>query len=177
MENSPPLPPYAYVPGGPWPHPTRDPKGHSFGRKTHPAQPLDPERWQQSQEFRRGFQLFDLGYYWEAHETWEELWHAAGRNGPLADLLRALIKIAAAGVKAREGQPHGVQIHATRALALISNIRTQIGSNQWMGLDLDLIQSRLHRAIENCETLAKTQGQLVFDWSLMPATADEANRP
>src|SRR4051812_12839170 len=30
----PPLPPYAFVPGGPWPHPTGSDLGHSAGR-TH----------------------------------------------------------------------------------------------------------------------------------------------
>ena len=54
--------------------------------------------------FRRGVALFNAGYYWEAHEAWEGLWHAYGRRGPTADVLKALIKLAAAGVKVREGQ-------------------------------------------------------------------------
>ncbi|TGQ49534.1 DUF309 domain-containing protein, partial [Mesorhizobium sp. M1C.F.Ca.ET.210.01.1.1] len=27
--------------------------------------------------FRWGIDLFNHGYYWEAHEAWEPLWHAA----------------------------------------------------------------------------------------------------
>ena len=30
------LPPYTYVPGGPWPHPTHSPDGHSWGRHRRP---------------------------------------------------------------------------------------------------------------------------------------------
>ena len=48
-----------------------------------------------------------MAIYWEAHEAWEELWHACGRMGPTADFLRGLIKLAAAGVKVREGRPRG----------------------------------------------------------------------
>ena len=49
--------------------------------------------------------LLNHGFYWEAHEAWETLWHAAGRKGEIADFLKGLIKLAAAAVKAREGNP------------------------------------------------------------------------
>ena len=62
-----------------------------------------------SPRFLRGVSLFNAGYYWEVHEVWEGLWHAYGRRGVLADVIKALIKLAAAGVKVREGQEHGVR--------------------------------------------------------------------
>ena len=62
-----------------------------------------------------GFDLFNHGYYWEAHEAWERRWVAENRQGALADLLKGLIKLAAAGVKARAGKPAGVRRHARRA--------------------------------------------------------------
>ena len=69
-----------------------------------------------SGRFRRAIELFNAGYYWEAHEVWEELWHVEGRRGPTAELLKALIKLAAAGVKVREGQrtrrPHSLPARA-----------------------------------------------------------------
>ncbi len=131
-----PLPPYAFVPGGPWPHPISSPRGHSFGR-TAPAVEL-AERAERSSlpQFRRGVELFNAGYYWEAHEVWEGLWHAFGRTGVVADVLKALIKLAAAGVKVREGQEHGVRTHADRAARLFAAARQQAGPHQ-MGLDLD----------------------------------------
>src|SRR5690606_13890466 len=36
------LPPYAYVPGV-WPHPTRDPEGHAYARRSVPVEPVDAE--------------------------------------------------------------------------------------------------------------------------------------
>jgi len=81
-------------------------------------------------------ELFNAGYYWEAHEAWEGLWHAYGRHGAAADVLKALIKLAAAGVKVREGQEHGVRTHAGRAALLFASARKQVGRHQ-LGLDLD----------------------------------------
>ena len=65
-----------------------------------------------------GIDLFNAGYYWESHVAWESLWLAAGRQGPVADLLKGLIKLAAAGVKALEGKPEGVKSHSGRAAEL-----------------------------------------------------------
>src|SRR3981081_2703360 len=90
-----PLPPYAFVPGRS-PHPVSDPAGHSYGQPPEKPPPLDPARWSESPTYLYGFDLFNYGYYWEAHETWESLWHAAGRRGPVATLLKGLIKLAAA---------------------------------------------------------------------------------
>ncbi len=101
-----PFPPYAYVPGH-WPHPTRDPQGHSYGRPEITGRPLDddPTTWGDNEVFVRALELFDHGYYWEAHEGLEALWIAAGREGPIADLLSALIKLAAAAIKLRQQKP------------------------------------------------------------------------
>jgi hypothetical protein len=135
-ESTEPFPPYSYVPGGPWPHPTRSPQGHSFGRTSKAAEaPTDSNEWF-ARRLRRGIDLFNAGYYWEAHEVWEELWHACGRRGTTADLLRALIKLAAAGVKVRERQAHGVQTHARRAAELLALAR-KCGDAFRLGLDLD----------------------------------------
>ena len=86
--------------------------------------------------FRRGAELYNAGYYWEAHEEWEVLWHAYGRRGPEADVVKALIKLAAAGVKVRERQDHGVRTHAHRAAELFGTVRDQAGRYQ-LGIDLD----------------------------------------
>lgn len=113
------FPPYSYVPGH-TPHPVSDPAGHMFGEPHQTAEPLRLDNWQASAEYRYGVDLFNHGYYWESHEAWESLWHAAGRKGRVANFLKGLIKLAAAGVKAREGNPRGVRRHADRAKVLLS---------------------------------------------------------
>ena len=136
MSSRLPLPPYTYVPGGAWPHPTHSPDGHSWGRQHGAIDPILADQWQSSPAYLQGVALFNAGYYWEAHESWESLWHAHGRRGPTADLLQGLIKLAAAGVKVREGRPAGVRTHASRAARLFEKSRREAGRFQ-LGLDLD----------------------------------------
>lgn len=127
-----PFPAYAYTPGRN-PHPVRDSRGHSFG-VDHPAPAApDPERWGDSHDYLRGIDLFNAGYYWEAHEAWEGLWNACGRAGRTADFLRALIALAAAGVKWRQGSARGLSTHAGRAARLLGNLERP----RFMGLDIE----------------------------------------
>lgn len=127
-----PLPPYTHIPGV-TPHPIRDPAGHAYvapkslqeileHKATDVA--LTGDSLPQHPEFRWAVTLFNAGYYWEAHEAWESLWHVAGRSGRLADFLKGLIKLAAAGVKWREHNQSGVERHATRARELFQEVAT-----------------------------------------------------
>jgi len=133
QDRTPELPPYTYVPGGPWPHPNR-----TRVVTEEPTIHVDPMT---SPLFDRGISLFDAGYYWEAHEAWEALWHAAGRRGPTADILRGLIKLAAAGIKVRERREGGVRTHARRAAECFASARRGGGPHQ-LGLDLDVWMAR-----------------------------------
>ncbi|MBM3485597.1 MAG: DUF309 domain-containing protein [Alphaproteobacteria bacterium] len=114
-----PFPAYAYRPGR-TPHPTRDPAGHGRDRGAAP----DVTQGFASLAFRHGADLYHHGFFWEAHEMWEGLWHAAGRRGPEADIYRGLIRLAAAAFKAREGAWHGVARHAAAAAQLLAGRAT-----------------------------------------------------
>src|SRR5262249_2676412 len=57
-------------------------------------------------------------FFWESHVEFESLWLAAGRRGEIAVFLKALIHLAATGVKHLEGKPDGVRSHARRAAEL-----------------------------------------------------------
>ncbi len=124
-----PLPPYSYVPGR-FPHPVSDPAGHLYGKPLDRPPCPDPNGWRESIAYLYGVDLFNLGYYWEAHEVWEGLWRACGRTGPTADFFRGLIKLAAAGVKVRQGVPAGVASHAARAATAFRRIK----SDHYFGL-------------------------------------------
>ncbi|QDT73758.1 DUF309 domain-containing protein [Lacipirellula limnantheis] len=143
-----PLPPYSYVPRH-TPHPVSNPLGHMFGQHTARPAPLIPERWADSDEFRYGVDLFNHGFYWEAHEAWESLWLAAGRQGPTAIWLKALIKLAAALVKLREGSSIGALRHALRVQQLIVELRTSIPaeSNRYCGLEIAAVAELTRQVI------------------------------
>jgi hypothetical protein len=85
------LPPYAYLPGKN-PHPVRDPAGHSY--HVEPI-PVAADVSLGSGAFLWGLDLFNHGYYWEAHEAWEGLWQVADRNGTLRTLFKGLILLSA----------------------------------------------------------------------------------
>jgi hypothetical protein len=134
-----PFPPYAFVPGRA-PHPTSDPAGHSFGAEPAPPAKLDPEQWAASTPYLYGIDLFNGGYYWESHVAWECLWFGCGRKGPVADFLKGLIKLAAAGVKHREGRPRGVKSHAARAAELWREVADTLGLGDQLFLGFQLGQ-------------------------------------
>ncbi|WDI41242.1 DUF309 domain-containing protein [Bremerella sp. P1] len=104
-----PFPPYAYVPGL-FPRPET-----AFGGDTT------------GQSFRYGVDLFNHGFYWEAHEAWESAWNVYARAGEPAKLLKGLIHLTACGVKARQHSLHGVEVHAGKAIVLLENVREDLG--------------------------------------------------
>lgn len=136
------LPPYSYVPGHDLPHPVNDPAGHLAALNAlAPEPPLSPA-WlatlpTESSARRRALaaelatnarwihalNLFNGGWYWESHESWEAFWHALGRTTPEAQFVQGLIHLAAACVKVREGKPNGVARHTTRARELLDGHR------------------------------------------------------
>jgi predicted metal-dependent hydrolase len=99
---------------------------------------MQDEDWPSCRLYLYGFDLFNRGFFWEAHEAWESLWHANGRKGPVADFLKALIKLAAAGVKHLERVPRGTATHALRAAQVWQTLADdRVGNDQvFLGLSL-----------------------------------------
>jgi hypothetical protein len=158
-----PLPPYTFVPGRS-PHPVSDPRGHMHGRPAEAPGPLDPARWWESRAYLYGIDLFNSGYFWEAHEVWEGLWRAAGCRGVTADFLKGLIKLAATGVKHLEGKAQGVRSHARRAAELWRAVSTTLGEGPATFLGLNL-----RELIERAERVGR-EGWGAGPMLLVPAT-------
>lgn len=152
-----PFPPYSYVPGH-FPHPFSDPEGHSFGVEHPNPESLTEENWRTHSDYLFGCDLFNHGYFWEAHEFWEGLWHAAGRKGITADFLKGLIKLAAAGVKARESVAAGIISHANRAAELFQGL-IQNGYQILFGLEVEV----LHHRAKDLESIASSNGEGELD--------------
>lgn len=127
------FPPYAHLPGKTT-HPNK-PGGHQFDRGEAKARALDPHKPFEHQIYCYGIDLLNHGYYWESHVAFEAIWHAQSRRGDVADFLKALIKIGAAGLKQRLGQEQAAQAHLQRAFDLFEDLR--IKSTVFCGLDLD----------------------------------------
>lgn len=100
--SSRPFPSYRFVPGK-TPHPTRDPKGHSFNKQPDPLESFDREDWKSCEEYLYGIDLFNHGFWWEAHEALETVWGAAGRRTETGLFIQGLIQIAVAHLKWSQG--------------------------------------------------------------------------
>src|SRR5262245_59054964 len=92
-----PLPNVRYIPGRSPSHPRDSLDKPADGNGG--ASPLDLDLWEACDEYLYGIDLFNHGYWWEAHEVFEAFWRAAGRGTPLGDLLQGLIQAAAALLK------------------------------------------------------------------------------
>ena len=105
-----PFPPYAFIPGRN-PHPEKE-GGHSYGKKIQVVKEF-------GKDFYHGVDLFNHGFFWEAHVYWEALWHLFEKKSGPALFLQALIKLAAAQVKEEMGQKSNAREHFNRALEIL----------------------------------------------------------
>lgn len=137
-----PFPPYRHRPGQ-TPHPLRHPEGHSFGKPESPGAKFVPERWQVSEGFLEGVDLFNSGYYWEAHEAWEGIWRTTGRKDIPGLFLQGLIQVSAALLKREMGMTRGMTRLSMAGLQKLRHVRNL--HVVYCGLNLDEFVSRLDR--------------------------------
>lgn len=164
------LPPYTYVPGTDTPHPIRDPRGHSYQRKNTPPKSLIPETWADNRTYLMAIDLFNMGYYWEAHEEWERLWRVSGPDSLVGKYLKGLIKLAAAGVKVRERSIHGVRRHSASAGEVFADVAAETESERFCGLEFTTLQFAADRAAQLSyrHDLPSGQPLRVFPFVLKP---------
>lgn len=155
------FPPYAYL-SGTHPHPVRDPAGHSYNQGA--AVPLDPDA------FRWGVDLFNHGYYWEAHEAWEPLWRAAEPRGSRRHILKGLILLAAAGVKLRQRKHGPAGRHGRRAVAHFREAAGALDGDlePTLGLAPAVLTAQGELAVAESEQTALSQSdpEIVFPFTL-----------
>ncbi|MCA9562461.1 MAG: DUF309 domain-containing protein [Myxococcales bacterium] len=107
-------PSYAFTPGGCHSGPCDE------VRQPYPAgSALTLDSWHHNSAYTRGIAYFNAGFYWEAHEMWENVWLASKDVERAERAVRTLIKLAACGVKARQGMFGGVVKHLANARALV----------------------------------------------------------
>jgi hypothetical protein len=124
-----PFPAYRFLPGR-TPHPRRNPQGHSFGLPEPRPLPFKHEVWSTSEDYLYAVDLYNFDYWWEAHEVFEGLWHACGRNTEAGNFFQALIQVAGANIKHELGNEAAAQNLARSGL-----LRLRDTPPRYMGLD------------------------------------------
>ncbi|MEW4488022.1 DUF309 domain-containing protein [Thalassoglobus sp. JC818] len=150
------LPPYTYIPGK-TPHPISDPAGHMYGTS-------DAIEDDHKSMFDRAVELFNNGYYWEAHEAWEQVWMAHNKKGPQADFIKALIKLSACGVKCLEGNRTGAERHLRRSGELLGLSHAAVDSIDTFGVSI----AHLLQQVSNLETKLPIQDSEVDPGPVQP---------
>lgn len=108
-----PFPPYRYLPyrnGTTTPHPRNDPEGHSYQAEEEYLPTFTPEEWRNYELYLYGIDLFNHGYWWEAHEALEGIWLAAGQRETICGrFVQGLIQLAGAQLKRFMAEMGGAQ--------------------------------------------------------------------
>lgn len=145
MELSPlcpgrPRPAYAHRPGQ-TPHPRSHPDGHC--RDTPEPEPVavSATAWRQSTEYLFGFDLYNEGYFWEAHEAWEHLWRGADADPALRDFLQGIIQVAGSALKVAVDNRKGARTLAARAADHLE----RVAQSPYMGIDVRHLAATLRR--------------------------------
>lgn len=111
------------------------------------AQPIDVNHPEESEFLRYGIDLFNFEYYWESHVYFEALWNAHGRQGNVANLFKAMIKLGAAGVKLKLDQRPSALDHFLRAKELFLLVEINEG-RLFLGFDLKEIIREIDLALK-----------------------------
>ena len=125
-----PFPSYRFLPGNN-PHPRRNPLGHSYGQPEPKLLAVPREHWQRAEDYLYGIDLYNYAYWWESHEVFEGLWHAAGHGTEQGNFFQALIQFAAANLKRFLGNEQAAQKLARSGL-----VRLQHLPHLYMGIDV-----------------------------------------
>jgi hypothetical protein len=104
--------------GGPGRHPSEEP-----GRVAPSAPEVPWGELAHTELFRLGVDLFNHGFYWEAHEAWRPLWSECPSGSALRAGLGGLIRMAAARLKLEMKCGSGARKLGREAIALLDEAR------------------------------------------------------
>jgi hypothetical protein len=110
------LPLYAFRPGIN-PHPNKE-GGHQYQR----PEPSPTKLVKSNPDFLYAIDLYNDGYFWEAHIFLEAIWNYHKRIGNEADFCKALIKLSAGSLKREINQDPQAMQHFKSAKEIIESI-------------------------------------------------------
>lgn len=125
-------------------HPFLDRGGHSYGEKLTSPESFSPENWADSKDYRYCIDLFNHGFWWEAHERLKYLSMAAGRETETGQFIQGLIQVAAALLKHFMDEEGGAQ---TLAQLGIENLNKKEGT--YLGIEVKTLIQQVEECLES----------------------------
>lgn len=148
---------YRYVPGK---------TAHPHRGQIPPPPPL-LKGGKENEGFRYGVDLFNHGYWWEAHEAWESVWLSGDKKSPEGQCLQGLIQYSGAILKCYQGEHRGLPRLLRAATDKLTQTATRLsGEAALFGVS---ITSWLPKALHFAEKMT------VKDYS--PPNGDPVNDP
>lgn len=138
-----PFPAYRYIPFQGMPHPRNDPDGHSYNQEEDYLADFDSNDWATCTPYLYGFDLFNYGYWWEAHEAWEAVWLAAGRKTETGIFVQGLIQIAAGQLKRFMDEERGAELLTSDGATKLETF-----TGIFMGIDAADLAARARATLE-----------------------------
>ena len=124
-------------------HPKKQPHGSHIPELKSEITKFDNDTWQNSQRYLYAVDLFNFGFWWEAHEVLEDLWNQTGKSTLTAKFIQGLIQISAAFLKDSQLFPRGASRLAAKGL---SNLRLLSGI--FLGLNVEEFGKQVERYFE-----------------------------
>jgi hypothetical protein len=134
-----PFPNRKYIPGR-GTHPKKDPHGFHTPELPSDMTKIDNDNWHISQRYLYALDLFNFGYWWEAHEVLEDLWIKAGKSTLTAKFIQGLIQISAAFLKDSQ-----LVQRRTSPLAAKGLSKLRLRSGIFLGLNVEEFGDKVER--------------------------------
>lgn len=141
-----PFPPYRYIPfqgKATLPHPRNDPAGHSYSADEEFLSLFTSDDWAHCEPYLYSIDLFNYGYWWEAHEALEVVWLAAGaRETTCGIFVQGLIQLAAAQLKREIRSASGAQ-----SLTAAACDKLEVAEGIYLGIDVARLMAEAQRCL------------------------------
>lgn len=122
-----PMPAYRHLPFK-TPHPYMDEGGHSYGQELPKVSGFNQQNWQHCEAYLYSIDLFNQGYWWEAHELLKQVCYDVGRESAIGSFLEALIQVAAGELKHFMQEEEGARTLVERGLSgLVTEQKVYLG--------------------------------------------------
>jgi len=103
---------------------------------------MPADRWHESADYLYGIDLYNFAYWWECHEVFEGLWHAAGRESEQGNFFQALIQLAAAELKRFMGNEQAAEKLLRHCVSRLAGL-----PDEYMGLRVTRLSAALHSSL------------------------------